>query len=89
LAGLSLLVLTVYLYRKGRNILFTLIPMIFLIIMTSTAMVMSLKEFIKTRNWILTILSVLLLSFSVWIILEAISVVRNLKKSDNCVDDLV
>jgi len=48
-----------------------------------------LKEFIKTRNWILTILSVLLLSFSAWIILEAISVVRNLKKNDNCVDDLV
>jgi len=89
LAGLSLLVLTVYLYRKGRNILFTLIPMIFLIIMTSTAMVMSLKEFIKSRNWILTILSVLLLSFSVWIILEAISVVRNLKKNDNSVDELV
>lgn len=81
LAGLSLLVLTVYLYRKGRNILFTLIPLIFLILMTSTAMVLSLKEFIKSRNWILTILSVFLLSFSAWIVLEAISVVRNLKKN--------
>ena len=89
LAGLSLLVLTVYLYRKGRNILFTLIPMIFLIIMTSTAMVMSLKEFIKSRNWILTILLVLLLSFSAWIILEAISVVRNLRKSDNVADGFI
>ncbi len=89
LAGLSLLVLTVYLYRKGRNILFTLIPLIFLIIMTSTAMVMSLKEFIKSGNWVLTILSVLLLSFSAWIIFEAISVVRNLKKNDNHMDGLV
>ena len=89
LAGLSLLVLTVYLYRKGRNILYTLIPMIFLIIMTSTAMVMSLIEFIKSGNWILTVLSILLLAFSAWIILEAISVVRNLKKDDNRVDDLV
>ena len=89
LAGLSLLVLTVYLYRKGRNILFTLIPLIFLIFMTSTAMVLSLKEFIKSRNWILTILSVLLLSFSAWITLEAINVVRNLKKKDNGADDLV
>jgi len=89
LAGLSLLVLTVYLYRKGRNILFTLIPLIFLIIMTSTAMVMSLKEFIKSRNWVLTILSMLLLAFSAWIILEAINVVRNLKKEDKSVDNLV
>ncbi len=89
LAGLSLLVLTVYLYRKGRNIYFTLIPLIFLIIITSMAMVLSLKEYIKTRNWVLSILSVLLLSFSAWIILEAINVVRNLKKKDNIVDDLV
>ena len=89
LAGLSLLVLTVYLYRKGRNILYTLIPLIFLIIMTTTAMVFSLKEFIKSRNWILTILSVLLLSFSAWIILEAINVVRNLKEKDNSMDDLI
>ena len=89
LAGLSLLVLTVYLYRKGRNILFTLIPLIFLIIMTSTAMILSLKEYIKSGNWVLSILSMLLLAFSAWIILEAISVVRNLKKEGNCVDDLV
>lgn len=89
LAGLSLLVLTVYLYRKGRNILFTLIPLIFLIIMTSTAMVLSLKEFIKSRNWVLTVLSVLLLSFSVWIILEAINVVRNMNKKDKNMESLV
>ncbi|MCP4253987.1 MAG: carbon starvation protein A [Candidatus Scalindua sp.] len=89
LAGLSLLVLTVYLYRKGRNILFTLIPLIFLIIMTSTAMVMSLKEYIKSRNWILTVLSILLLSFSAWIILEAITVIRNLKEKNSSLDELV
>ena len=89
LAGLSLLVLTVYLYRKGRNILFTLIPLIFLIIMTSTAMILSLKDYIKSGNWVLTVLSMLLLSFSAWIILEAINVVRNLKKEDKSVDDLV
>ena len=89
LAGLSLLVLTVYLYRKGRNIFYTLIPLIFLLIMTSTAMIMSLKDYIKSGNWVLSILSMLLLAFSAWIILEAINVVRNLKKEDNRVDDLV
>ena len=89
LAGLSLLVLTVYLYRKGRNILYTLIPLIFLIIMTSTAMILSLKDFIKSGNWILSILSMFLLAFSAWIILEAISVVRSLKKEDKSEDDLV
>ncbi len=57
--------------------------------MTSTAMVMSLKDYIKSGNWVLSVLSMLLLSFSAWIILEAINVVRNLKKDDKSVDDLV
>ncbi len=88
LAGLSLLVLSVYLFRKGRKVLFTLIPMIFLVIMTSIAMVMSLGDFIKTRNWVLTILSILLLSFSFWIILEAVVAIRKMKTKGKQSDDL-
>lgn len=64
--------------RKGRNILFTLIPLICLVSMISTAMVLGLKDFIKSRNWVLSVLSILLLPFYAWIILEAINVVRNL-----------
>lgn len=89
LAGLSLLVLSVYLFRKGRKTIFTLAPMIFLIIMTSTAMVLSLKDFIKSGNWILSILSVILLSFSVWIILEAIIVIRKMRRGNIHMEELV
>jgi carbon starvation protein len=89
LAGLSLLVLSVYLFRKGRKTIFTLIPMMFLIIMTSTAMVLSLKDFIKSGNWILSILSILLLSFSAWIILEAVTVVRKMRMDDIPKEELV
>ena len=89
LAGLSLLVLSVYLFRKGRKTIFTLAPMIFLIIMTSTAMVLSLKDFIKSGNWILSILSVILLSFSVWIILEAVTVIRKMRRGNIHMEELV
>jgi carbon starvation protein len=89
LAGLSLLVLSVYLFRKGRKTIFTLAPMIFLIIMTSTAMVLSLKDFIKSGNWILSILSIFLLSFSVWIILEAVTVIRKMRRGDIHMEELV
>ncbi len=89
LAGLSLLVLSVYLFRKGRKTIFTLAPMIFLIIMTSTAMVLSLKDFIKSGNWILSILSIFLLSFSVWIILEAVTVVRRMRRGNIHMEELV
>ena len=89
LAGLSLLVLSVYLFRKGRKTIFTLIPMIFLIIMTSTAMVLSLKDFIRSGNWVLSILSLFLLSFSFWIILEAVTVVRKMRMGDIHTEDLI
>jgi carbon starvation protein len=89
LAGLSLLVLSVYLFRKGRKTIFTLIPMIFLIIMTSTAMVLSLKNFIRSGNWVLSILSLFLLSFSFWIILEAVTVVRKMRMGDIHTEELV
>ncbi len=89
LAGLSLLVLSVYLFRKGRKTIFTLIPMIFLIIMTATAMVLSLKDFIRSGNWVLSILSVFLLSFSVWIVLEAVTVVRKMRMGNIHTEELV
>ena len=89
LAGLSLLVLSVYLFRKGRKTIFTLAPMIFLIIMTSTAMVLSLKDFIKSGNWILSILTIFLLSFSVWIILEAVTVIRKMRRGNIHMEELV
>ncbi len=89
LAGLSLLVLSVYLFRKGRKTIFTLIPMIFLIIMTSTAMVLSLRDFIRSGNWVLSILSLFLLSFSFWIILEAVTVVRKMRMGDIHTEELL
>lgn len=89
LAGLSLLVLSVYLFRKGRKVLFTMIPMIFLVVITSIAMVMSLGDFIKSRNWVLIILSILLLSFSFWIILEAIVAMRKMRTKETQADELI
>ena len=89
LAGLSLLVLSVYLFRKGRKTIFTLIPMIFLIIMTSIAMILSLRDFIRSGNWVLSILSLFLLSFSFWIILEAITVVRKMRMGDIHTEELL
>ncbi|MFQ5965412.1 MAG: carbon starvation protein A [Candidatus Scalinduaceae bacterium] len=88
LAGLSLLVLSVYLFRKGRKIIFTLIPMMFLVIMTSIAMILSLKDFIRSGNWVLSILSLFLLSFSIWIILEAFNVIRKMRKMDIHTEEL-
>ncbi|MDR4499195.1 MAG: carbon starvation protein A [Candidatus Scalindua sp.] len=89
LAGLSLLVLSVYLFQKGRKAYFTLIPMIFLVVTTSIAMVISLNDFMRSRNWVLTILSIFILSFSLWIILESIVAIRKMRMKVTQSDELV
>ena len=63
--------------------------MIFLVIMTSIAMIISLNDFIRSRNWVLTILSIFILSFSLWIILEAIVAMRKMRTKDTQADELV
>ena len=79
LAGLSLLVVTVYLYKKGKPVVFTGIPMIFMVFMTAWAMVLNIINFIKTGNWMLVVINGIIILFVVWMIIEVIAVVRKFK----------
>jgi carbon starvation protein len=81
LAGISLLLVTIWLKRKGRSILYTLIPMIFLMVMTLWAMV---EQVVfdwsgygpSDSNILLFVFGAIILGFSIWIILEAIAIIR-------------
>ncbi len=68
-AGLTLLVATFYLWKTGRPIVYTLIPMVFLVLMTIAAMVWNFKVFID--NPLLLVLSAIILALSIWLLLEA------------------
>lgn len=68
-AGLTLLVATIYLWKTGRPIIYTLIPMVFLIVITIAAMIWNFKVF--ANNPLLLILSAIVLGLSVWLLLEA------------------
>ncbi|OYD06539.1 carbon starvation CstA family protein [Paludifilum halophilum] len=74
--GLTLLVLSIWLWRLSRNMVYTLIPMIFLLSMTSWAMLMNLKSYYLTEQYLLLFLGLLLLCFVIWLILEAIFIFR-------------
>lgn len=81
LAGISLLLLTIWLKRNGRGIVYTLIPMIFVLFMTLWAMGTQvifdwsgLGE--SDGNMLLFIFGAIILSFTIWIILEAVAVLR-------------
>jgi carbon starvation protein len=81
LAGISLLLVTIWLKRQGRAIVYTLIPMIFLMAMTLWAMT---EQVIfdwsgysgNEANLLLFIFGAIILGFTIWIILEAILLIR-------------
>ena len=68
--GLTLLVATIFLWKSGRPIIYTLIPMFFLICITTGAMILNFKAFLN--NPLLLVLSAIILALEIWLILEAI-----------------
>lgn len=81
LAGISLLLVSIWLKRKGRSIVYTLIPMIFLMAMTLWAMteqvIFDWSGFGGTEaNMLLFIFGAIILGFTIWIILEAVVLIR-------------
>ncbi len=72
LAGLVLLVATVYLIKHRSNILPTAIPMVLMIITSIWAMTINVGDFFKTNQWHLVIIGLLLVVLEIWMILEAV-----------------
>ncbi|MBM7572181.1 carbon starvation protein A [Aquibacillus albus] len=81
LAGISLLLISIWLKRQGRNYIFTLIPMVFLLFMTLIAMfnqvLFQWSWFGTNSNSLLFFLGAIIFGFAVWIILTAISALSN------------
>jgi len=73
LGALTLMVLTVFLIKLGRNILVSIVPLTFLIIMTIPALVIQLAQFWRSGNYMLVFMDVLILGASIMVALEAVS----------------
>jgi len=80
LAGLTLLVITVMLIKLGRPAKYTMFPMIFVLITSSWAALIKLKEFYLSENWLLFTIDLIVVITTVMVILEAASVISKLKK---------
>jgi carbon starvation protein len=77
LASLALLVITVYLAKKNKPIVFTVIPFIFMAFMTGWAMVVQLQQFFSAANQIhLFIISAIIFLLELWMIVEAVIVLK-------------
>ena len=76
LAGLTLLVISIYLIRLGKPARYTLAPMIFVLLMAFFAAVLQLQEYIAASNWLLAALNLAVLTVCLFVLLEGWSAVR-------------
>jgi len=72
LAGLTLLIVSVFLFKLRRPIIYTLVPMMVMFAMSAWAMTLSLLQFAREGKWSLAVVSGIVLAMSVWLIVEAV-----------------
>ena len=77
-AGLSLLVITLFLLRLGRAIWPTVIPMIFLMFMTTWAMVENLIRYFSDSQVLLFCVGGVIFVLELWLVFEAVAALRRL-----------
>ncbi|MBW2169767.1 MAG: carbon starvation protein A, partial [Deltaproteobacteria bacterium] len=76
LAGLALLVTTIYLARRRINIAYTGLPMVFMIFMTGWAMILNIQKFYSTSNWLLFIIGLAVFVLEIWMVIESVAVLK-------------
>jgi len=76
LAGLALLVITIYLARRRVNIAFTGLPMVFMIVITTWAMILNIRKFYTTGNWLLFGIGLAVFILQIWMIIESVLVLK-------------
>jgi len=81
LAGLTLLVISVILIKLGRPVRYTLLPMIFVLVISFWAGVIKIIEFYQNGNFLLVAIDAVVLITSLMVMLEAASVISSCKKS--------
>ena len=82
LAGLTLLVLSVMLVKLGRRYIFTLVPMVFVTLMSLAAAVYQLWDlFWRDPNYLLGVVDVIIIIMAVFVLLESQSAFTREKRA--------
>jgi len=79
LAGLTLLTVTIYLYRKRKPILYTMLPMLLILGATISGMVMGISKAIGNEQWTVAAVGAVIFLLAFWVLLEALLVVKKVR----------
>ncbi|CAN5347384.1 carbon starvation protein A [soil metagenome] len=72
-AGLALAVVAVWVFTRNRNPLAQIIPLTFLLAMTTWALFIQLGTLIEQGDWLLAVLDAIVFVLALWLIVEAIA----------------
>ena len=75
-AGLALAVIATYVARQGRNPIAQLVPLAFLLVMTTWALFLQVGDLFRAGDWLLGPLSSFILVLALWLIYEAVTSIR-------------
>jgi len=73
-ACLGLLVVSVFLFHRKRPSLYTLVPMVFMLVVTIAAMFMKLGDWINERNHLLIAVGLIIFVGEIWLVIEGLLV---------------
>ena len=79
LAGLTLLTVTIYLYRRRRPVLYTLLPMLLVLAATVSGMVMGIIDAVAKAQWTVAVVGGVILSLALWVLFEALVVALRIR----------
>ncbi|GAA1243088.1 carbon starvation protein A [Prauserella halophila] len=75
-AGLALAVIAVWVTKNRRNPIAVLVPLVFLVVVTTWALVDNLVRFVAESEWVLAPLDAIIFVLAVWLIVEAVLALR-------------
>ncbi|MFT5442424.1 MAG: carbon starvation protein [Myxococcota bacterium] len=77
-AGVTLLIVSVWLKRLGRPVVYTLVPMIFIGVVTIFGMAGNLIDYYSNIQefWLLAVVGTIVIVLDIWIVLEGIAALR-------------
>lgn len=72
MAGLTLMTVTLYLYLRKKNYLYTAIPMVFMLVTTLAAMLINVGKFYNEGSYLLLAVGGAVLILALWLVAESI-----------------
>jgi carbon starvation protein len=87
-AGLALAVIATYVTKQGRNAMAQIVPLVFLLIMTTWALILNLIDFVRDGDWLLAPLDLIILVLAGWLIFEAATAIVKARREHPVTDEV-